>query len=151
VGVNSRIQVTGGTVGDANNFYADTDYYGGGTLVNRTGLMVIDIRRPVTNQYGVYIDTLTSGSNNYGIYSAGGNNYFAGNVGIGVTNPTGLFQVGGGTLTVLSNGNVGIGTTNPTARLEVIAPGAAVGMRVVPGATYTSFYQGSVEMMRLKQ
>ncbi len=43
----------------------------------------------------------------------------SGNVGIGTTTPTGLFQVGGGSLTVLSSGNVGIGTTNPQKGLDI--------------------------------
>ena len=42
-----------------------------------------------------------------------------GGVGIGIANPTGLFQVGGGSLTVLANGNVGIGTTEPGNMLAV--------------------------------
>jgi hypothetical protein len=42
-----------------------------------------------------------------------------GNVGIGTDNPTGLFQVGGGSLTVLSSGNVGIGTTSPIGLFQV--------------------------------
>uniref|UniRef100_A0A6M3LW88 Putative tail protein n=1 Tax=viral metagenome TaxID=1070528 RepID=A0A6M3LW88_9ZZZZ len=43
-----------------------------------------------------------------------------GNVGIGITNPVGLFQVGKGTMTVLSNGNIGIGSLTPTEKLDVI-------------------------------
>ncbi|KKT98942.1 MAG: hypothetical protein UX02_C0010G0001, partial [Candidatus Moranbacteria bacterium GW2011_GWC1_45_18] len=45
-----------------------------------------------------------------------------GNVGIGTTNPTGIFQVGIGNTTpffVASNGNVGIGTTNPGYKFDV--------------------------------
>ena len=42
-----------------------------------------------------------------------------GNVGVGTTDPKGLFQVGEGSFTVLSSGNVGVGTTNPLANFEV--------------------------------
>ena len=45
----------------------------------------------------------------------------AGSVGIGITNPAGLFQVGGGSLTVLANGNVGIGTTEPAGKLNIVS------------------------------
>lgn len=43
----------------------------------------------------------------------------AGNVGIGTSNPTAMFQVGNGTIAALANGNVGIGTTNPTSLLTI--------------------------------
>ncbi len=44
----------------------------------------------ITNNYGLYIANQAgvATSTNYSIYSAGGNNYFAGNVGIGSTSPT---------------------------------------------------------------
>jgi hypothetical protein len=41
-----------------------------------------------TTAYGLYVDNINAASTNYGIYSNGGNNYFAGNVGIGDTTPT---------------------------------------------------------------
>ena len=52
-----------------------------------------------------------------------------GRVGIQTSTTTiaGLFQVGGGSLTVLQNGNVGIGTTNPTSTLVVIGTITAQG------------------------
>ena len=53
----------------------------------------------VTNNYGLYIETPTRGSTlNYSIYSAGGDNYFGGDVGIGITEPgySSLAVVGGG-------------------------------------------------------
>jgi len=45
-----------------------------------------------------------------------------GNVGIATASPAGLFQVGAGSLTVLSNGLVGIGTTAPGYTLHVKSP-----------------------------
>jgi hypothetical protein len=64
--------------------------------------------------YGATAQTIST-PDAFLIFPSGG----SGNVGIGTATPVGLFQVGGGTLTVLSNGNVGIGTTNPLAELEV--------------------------------
>ena len=46
----------------------------------------------------------------------------SGYVGIATDTPKDLFQVGGGTLTVLARGDVGIGTTAPGARLDVYSP-----------------------------
>lgn len=42
----------------------------------------------IVNNYGLYIDAMDQGTNlNYAIYSAGGQSYFAGNVGIGTAGP----------------------------------------------------------------
>ena len=50
----------------------------------------------VTNNYGLYIEDMTRGGTlNYGIYSAGGDNYFAGDVGIGTANPSHTLNVDG--------------------------------------------------------
>lgn len=58
------------------------------------------------------------------LWSASGSNSYltntSGNVGIGTTNPGGLFQVGRGSFTVLSNGSVGIGTTAPSDLVDVM-------------------------------
>ncbi|MEI6281048.1 MAG: hypothetical protein WCP17_03570, partial [bacterium] len=61
---------------------------GSGTLVNSYPLYVANGSGTITNQYGLYLENMTAGANNWSIYSAGGQSYFAGNVGIGVTNPT---------------------------------------------------------------
>jgi hypothetical protein len=42
-----------------------------------------------------------------------------GYVGVGTTNPTTLFEVGGGSLAVTTAGSVGVGTTNPTSLFDI--------------------------------
>ncbi|MFC1566805.1 beta strand repeat-containing protein [bacterium] len=59
-----------------------------------------------------------------------------GNVGIGVTNPSGLFQVGGGTLTVLSSGRVAINKATANSILEI--NGSLAGKVTSQTATYTA-------------
>jgi hypothetical protein len=48
-----------------------------------------------SNYYGVYIAQPTAAATNYSLYSAGGTNYFGGNVGIGTTNPLYKLDVSG--------------------------------------------------------
>jgi hypothetical protein len=81
-GVASRADVNNvnGYITNLYNFYA----YNG----SKTGT--------VTNQYGLYLENITgAANNNYAIYSAGGQSYFAGNVGIGTTNPQTKLDVQG--------------------------------------------------------
>ncbi len=54
----------------------------------------------------------------------------SGFVGIATGTPQGLFQVGGGTFTVLSSGTVGIGTEAPVARLDIYAPNTVSYMEI---------------------
>lgn len=49
----------------------------------------------ITNNYGLYLESQVAGTNNYSIYSAGGQSYFAGNIGIGSTTPNALLTVKG--------------------------------------------------------
>jgi hypothetical protein len=42
----------------------------------------------LTNLYGLYLGPMTGATNNYAIYSAGGQNYLAGTVGIGTSTPS---------------------------------------------------------------
>jgi len=69
----------------------------------------------LTNQYGLYIESLTGATNNYSIYTGSAQSYFGGNVGIGITVPVGLLSVGPyaptatlgvyGDVSILSNSN----------------------------------------------
>jgi hypothetical protein len=70
----------------------------------------------------------------------------SGNVGIGTTTPTGLFQVGGGSLTVLANGNVGIGTVTPQHKLDV---NGAMYSRRYAASTTIDFNNGNVQSLTL--
>ena len=63
----------------------------------------------ITTLYGIHIAAITAGGTNYAIYSAGGNSYHAGNVGIAMV-PT-------------ANGLLCMGT--PTENLEFIDAGSA--------------------------
>lgn len=64
-----------------------------------------------------------------------------GSLGVSTDTPTGLFQVGGGTLTVLASGNVGVGTRNPFSRLSVIEESVAGSQYILHAATSSSSYQ----------
>ncbi len=75
------------------NFYGFKNrnlFLSSGTLTNNYGVYLdnpMKISGIITNNYGVYIASQTAGTNNYALYSAGGTNYFGGNIGIGTTTP----------------------------------------------------------------
>jgi trimeric autotransporter adhesin len=78
--------------------------YGTGTITRLNGLRIyLDAyNNNVTGAYGIYLDPISatgagSVGNRYGIYQAGtgDKNYFAGNIGIGTTNPTERLYVNG--------------------------------------------------------
>ncbi|QQG52964.1 MAG: hypothetical protein HY931_01880 [Candidatus Falkowbacteria bacterium] len=68
------------------NFASDTS-----TITRSYGVFIDDAYRAagahITNNYGLWVENQTAGTNNYAIYSEGGKNYFGGNVGIGTTTP----------------------------------------------------------------
>jgi len=80
-----------------------------GTVTNDYGLYVIASNLgTVTNEYGLYLTGLTTGTHTnvpYDIYAAdsGANNYFAGNVGIGTTNPQAKLHISSGTGLISGN------------------------------------------------
>src|SRR5262249_13788852 len=116
--------------GSATNIYGirlgGVNTENGGAITNNYGL---DVDRPCTglicngtisNNYGLYIEDMsaatTGATNTYGIYSAGGNNYFGGPVGIGTTAPTGNLDVRGDEVRIWT----GAGTdTNATSAGEL--------------------------------
>lgn len=95
----------------------------------------------LTNSYGIYVANQTQGTNNYGIasavtsgtnkwniYASGtANNYFAGNVGIGNTAPSGLLHVqstlAGNNQIILTN----IASSNSSAGSEIVFTQGASG------------------------
>lgn len=87
-GIQATAQVIGGTV--TTNYGGYFNAFGGTT--NFSGYFITS-GLGSTNYAGYF--SATGGSINYGIYSAEGTNYFNGNVGIGVTNPSQKLAVGG--------------------------------------------------------
>ena len=70
-----------------------------GTITNSYGVYVRDDVLgigTITNSYGLYIEDITgSTTDNYAIYSAGGQSYFADEIGVGVTAPNTKLDVDG--------------------------------------------------------
>ena len=101
--VTNSIGVRGATSGTNNTnnygFYSDltgsaTNAYGlystlNGTVTNAYGIYSSNPTGTITTAYGMYIENITTGTTNYSIYSAGGENLFTGlitaNAGINVT------------------------------------------------------------------
>ncbi len=67
------------------------------TLTNNYGILIENPTKTsstITTNYGIYLESQTSGTTNYSLYSAGGQNYLAGNLGIGtVTSPATLLDI----------------------------------------------------------
>jgi len=84
-----------------------TDLYGGKFRAGNVGssavtnvyagqFSVYKAAGTIDNAYGIYIDDISKGStNNYAIYSAGGDSYFSGNIGIGTSSPYAKLSVVG--------------------------------------------------------
>lgn len=104
------------------------------TITNMYGVKVqplINSVGTITNTYGLYIDSLTAGTQTnaaYGIYqsSATNKNYFAGNVGIGTTTPGNMLDIG----SVTNGGDVSI---NGTESANLLGPLSAAGWSLGTG------------------
>lgn len=99
--VSSRTIGSGGTVSSMVGISATSSVASGTTVAD---LRLFRAAAPsnsgtLTTLYGVYIDSMTAGSTNYALYSAGGQSYHAGNFGIGNTSPALALHVGDSTVT----------------------------------------------------
>ncbi|MDB5194327.1 MAG: hypothetical protein JWN50_341 [Parcubacteria group bacterium] len=63
------------------------------TITSNYGLYVGSQADVGTTNYGIYIANQNGSGTNYAIYSTSGTNFFNGNVGIGITNPTHALQL----------------------------------------------------------
>jgi len=94
-GVYGKGGTWGASLGKAYGVYGTVSSAGtGGTLTNAYSLYA-DTPAAGTSRYGLYIAPVTGGTTNYALYSAGGQSYFAGNVGIGTTTPGYKLDVNG--------------------------------------------------------
>lgn len=88
---------TGGSINTVTGFDADIAGAGGTeTIANGIGLNVV-VSGTVSNGYGVKIGSVAGSVNSFGVFqgSSSSKNYFAGNVGIGTTNPSAKLDVSG--------------------------------------------------------
>lgn len=114
VGMQSLISSgsSGGTTTDAMAHWSRVDTLSGQIITNAYGYYMENgsgSGNPL-NQYGIYIQPLTKGTNeNYAIYSAGTTkSFFGGNVGIGTSAPSATLEVAGDVIRTLahSSGNL---------------------------------------------
>src|SRR5581483_6820840 len=102
-----------------------------------------------TNAYGLYVQNVTGAtSKNFAIYSAGGTNYFAGSVGIGISTPAANLEVNGtakfdGLVTFASSTTAG-GTFTGASGTTAGYPGVdATGGGTSQGSFYGTAYPGA--------
>lgn len=76
-----------GSIGELVGMQIWTRNAGSGTITDAKGVLVYSPLNSgggtITNLYGIYLEDITTGSNNYAIYSEGGANYFGGSMSIG--------------------------------------------------------------------
>lgn len=142
---NNIKNVSSGTVDETMGLYQRTENQGTGTINNAYGIY---IDRPdntgtgaITNWYGLYLRTPTSPASSYSIYSQGGRNYFGGNVGLGVTNPTEKLEVAGKVKATEFCINASCLTAWPaTGTGDIINGGNTTGAAVTVGTTDSQMF-----------
>lgn len=70
-----------------NNIASDND------VTNTFGTYITSNVPKTINNYGIFLDNITTGANKWSIYSNGGNSYFKDNVGIGTNAPSNALHV----------------------------------------------------------
>jgi len=137
--------LSSGTLSNAYALWLQLQNTATGEITNGYGLR---IGAPVNkgggtlgNYYGIYVEKPSALTNNYSIYSAGGTNYFAGSVGIGVSTPSSPITVNGVIQTTSGGIKFPDGTTQSTAQVQGPAgpqgPTGATGPQGPVGATGT--------------
>jgi hypothetical protein len=99
-------QATAFTLNNLYGIYINPQTFGAGsTVTNQYGVHVENTLTGATNNYGFY-SNIASGSNRYNFYANGtADNYFAGNVGIGVASPSQKLDVSGTSRYTFNVGN----------------------------------------------
>ena len=87
----------GGTTTSIANLWLRVDSSTGHTVDNGRVIHIQNgsVGGTMTNQYGIYMEALTSATNNWGLYINGSSldNFIQGNLGLGITNPSEKLQV----------------------------------------------------------
>jgi hypothetical protein len=95
----------------------------------------------IANAYGLYLENVSTGAtSNYAIYSAGGKNYFAGNVGIGTTTPGAKLTVAGAIVAAAPNTAAGSSldlATGNTQTLDAVGGSTITLSNFQHGGQYT--------------
>lgn len=142
-GIYSVATATGasGTVSSLQGIGTQVSNTGGGAVSAAYGVRIISGNNSgggtIGTLYGLYIESQTAGTDNYALYSAGGLNYFANNVGIGVTNPTERLEVNGN-IKLAANGYqirnyLGNTILNDTSNVINIGNGATIRTVIATG------------------
>jgi hypothetical protein len=140
VGINSRAAHDGtGTVTGLYGLNSGAINNSTGTVTDSYGIVAYigTNNGTLTNTYGIYIDDVTNGTQTnqaFGLYQAdtGARNYFAGNVGIGTTDPSVALDVVGA---ITSSTTVTANTSVSTPLLALSGTGTINGLDAVDSTT----------------